>query len=264
MRQPLRQNQQVVIALFACLVLWCGWQSRISSTTPPHRQTVESAAHAAENKTTQDIAAEIVAYYTKVLAWFTGVLALASIGQGFMLLRTDKITRRAADAAKESADHIPRVERAYLHGGGEPIGVQMWPEKDGVQNLPTFRLDINNHGKTPGELLEYGIGWCRISEIDDLPLTPHYKWYYYRDFVQSNAPREIKKLKMPNDIPISDAVIFGRFGYKDIFGECHSNGFVQHGGNPIMAPHLTYTEADPPWDIPFVGNRKFRKYEKND
>jgi len=40
----------------------------------------KAAAYSAENKTFQDIAAETVAYYTKVLAWFTGVLAVSTIG----------------------------------------------------------------------------------------------------------------------------------------------------------------------------------------
>jgi hypothetical protein len=87
-----------------------GW----SSAQPPHHQTIKSATHTAENKTTQDIAAEIVAYYTKVLAWFTGVLALASIGQGFMLLRADKTTRISADAAAESVK-LARAEFIATH-----------------------------------------------------------------------------------------------------------------------------------------------------
>jgi hypothetical protein len=234
-----------------------GW----SSAQPPHHQTIKSAAHTTENKTSQDIAAEIIAYYTKVLAWFTAVLAFASIGQGVMLLRADKITRRAADAAKESADHIPRVERAYLHGGGAPMGEIGWIENSVAKLFPTFRLDINNHGKTPGELLEFGVGWCKRSEVSALPPVPKYTWYYYRDFIQSNAPRSIKEIKMPSEYPIGEVVIFGRFGYRDIFGKPHSNGFMQHGGDPIDPPHQSYVEPDPKWDVHHVGNKAARKYQ---
>jgi len=205
-----------------------------------------------------------IAKYTRWLAILTGGLVVANIIQFFFLYRADQTARISAETARKSAEHIPRVERAYLHGGGAPIGTVAWTENGVTKNFPTFRLDINNHGKTPGELLEYGIGWCKISEVDSLPLLPKYKWYYYRDFVQSNAPREIKKLEIPNDIPIGDPVIYRRFGYKDIFGERHSNGFVQHGAKPIMAPHLAYTESDPPWDVPYVGDREHRKYEKSD
>lgn len=265
--------------LLGCIALFYAneiWKSSKGTHPPEHHARAEHAEYEAKhdniltdawNWTTQ----EPISFYTSLLAIFTGALVLVAGIQIRYLTRADITARRSAIAARRSAiaarrsaDHIPRVERAYLHGGGEPIGVQMWPVNGTLQNLPTFRLDINNHGKTPGELLEYGIGWCRIGEVDKLPVMPHYKWYYYRDFVQSNAPREIKKLKIPNDIPIGDAVIYGRFGYKDIFGERHSNGFVQHGAKPIMAPHLAYTESDPPWDVPYVGDREHRKYEKSD
>lgn len=76
-----------------------GW----SSAQPPHHHTIKSATHTTENETIQDIAAETVAYYTKVLAWFTGVLAAVSAFQGFLLLRADKTARISADAAKSAA-----------------------------------------------------------------------------------------------------------------------------------------------------------------
>jgi hypothetical protein len=202
-----------------------------------------------------------IAKYTRWLAILTGGLVVANIIQFFFLYRADQTARISAETARKSAEHIPRVERAYLHGGGAPIGTVAWTENGVTKNFPTFRLDINNHGKTPGELLEYGIGWCKISEVDSLPLLPKYKWYYYRDFVQSNAPRPIKPLKMPSEWNINETVIFGRFGYRDIFGDPHSNGFIQHGGKPIKAPHISYTQIDPSWDLPHVGKRQ---YEEDD
>ena len=191
-----------------------------------------------------------------IVAAFTVILAISTIGLWVSTNHLWSVTRIAAE-------HIPRVERAYLHGGGEPIGEDPWNEDSFVKNFPTFRLDINNHGKTPGELLEFGIGWCKISELDSLPPLPKYKWYYYRDFVQSGVPRSIKDIKMPSDIPMRDTVIFGRFGYRDIFEEPHSNGFVQHGGNPIKPPHESYVKADPVWDLPYVGDKDARKYEED-
>jgi hypothetical protein len=204
-----------------------------------------------------------VAFFTSwklgdFLNWISPAITAAATGAIAWL------TKRLWQINLSQLQHGRKVERAYLHGGGEPIGNIAWTENGVVKNFPTFRLDINNHGKTPGELLEYGIGWCKISEVDSLPLLPEYKWYYYRDFVQSNAPRAIKPLKMPSDWDINETVIFGRFGYCDIFGERHSNGFIQHGGKPIRPPHISYVENDPPWDLPNVGGRKHRKYEQDE
>src|SRR5208283_3117164 len=60
-------------------------------------------------------------YYTKMLAWFTGVLATVSIGQGYILYRADQTARQAAEAAKLSADatigaleHAQQIERAFV------------------------------------------------------------------------------------------------------------------------------------------------------
>src|SRR3954453_9014624 len=51
-----------------------------------------------------------VAFFTFVLALFTGILGLSTVGLWIQ-------TRKAADAPKTAAEHIPRVERAYMFGG---------------------------------------------------------------------------------------------------------------------------------------------------
>ena len=191
----------------------------------------------------------------EALNWISPAITAAATGAIAWL------TRRLWQINRSQLQHGRKVERAYLHGGGEPIGIINWTENGISKNFPTFRLDINNHGKTPGELLEYGIGWCKISEVDRLPLLPKYKWHYFRDFIQSNAPRRVELLKMPGEWDINETVIFGKFGYRDIFGEPHSNGFIQHGGKPIKAPHISYTQNDPSWDLSHVGKRQ---YEKSD
>jgi hypothetical protein len=57
----------------------------------------------AAHETIADVSAEDVAYYTKVLAWFTAVLAIVSAAQGVLLFRADKTARLSADAALKAA-----------------------------------------------------------------------------------------------------------------------------------------------------------------
>jgi len=55
----------------------------------PYQENYAASEESPAEESVQDIAAETVAKYTKVLAWFTGVLALASLAQGYFLLRAD-------------------------------------------------------------------------------------------------------------------------------------------------------------------------------
>jgi hypothetical protein len=121
-----------------------------------------------------------------------------------------------------------------------------------------FQFDINNHGKTKGEILEYGYGWCEADKVSELPKRPVYQWVEFRDQIgPGTQSRGIKRLKIPPNKP----VIFGRIGYEDIFGKRHSHGFIQNLGKPIAPPHASYTESDPDWDLPNVGNRSYEEEE---
>jgi hypothetical protein len=166
------------------------------------------------------------------------------------------------------------TERAYLSGGGAPqlaqldvaaarqsgIAIPAGLPPGVVVTTPTgwFRLDINNHGKTKGEILEYGYGWCEADRVSSLPAEPVYRWVHYRDQMgPSTQSRPIKRIRIPEGQP----VIYGRFGYVDIFGKRHSHGFIQNAGSPIAPPHASYIEDDPPWDLPNVGNRNYQEEE---
>lgn len=174
-----RTQKYVAPVLFAGITLFYAneiWRSSKGSHPPEHYARAERAEYEAKhdniltdawNWTTQ----EPISFYTSLLAIFTGALVLVAGIQIRYLIRADITARRsaiaarrAAIAARRSADHIPRVERAYLHGGGEPIGVQMWPVNGTLQNLPTFRLDINNHGKHPANCWSMGLGGARLAK----------------------------------------------------------------------------------------------------
>ena len=58
----------------------------------------------ASTESVQDISAETIAYYTKVLAWFTVILAGASVIQGWMLIRADATLKDHAAQLKRASD----------------------------------------------------------------------------------------------------------------------------------------------------------------
>jgi hypothetical protein len=108
----------------------------------------------------------LIAIFTLLLAGFTGTLWWA--------------TRKMVKAG-------PQIERAYISGGGAPEfqvyqkggGIAEALASVGLPNPPTmvqtgnFQLHINNHGKTPGTLLKFGLGFC---DADKVPAEPVYVW----------------------------------------------------------------------------------------
>jgi len=152
--------------------------------------------------------------------------------------------------------HAPQVERAYISGGGGPAVRMILSEqtaqfmrKIGVPPEPTpvptgdFQLHINNHGKTPGEVLEYGIGFCEASAI---PPGPIYISYHFQAWIAPGTNGlPIAEIPIPQDL--TRPVAYGRFHYRDIFAKVHSAGFILEitGGKskPILAPEA-YTSSD--------------------
>ena len=133
-----------------------GW----SSAQPPHHQTIKSAAQTPENKTIQDVAAETIAYYTEILAWFTGILALVSAFQGYMLLLADKTPRKSADAAKSAAENARRSVDAFVDAERPRVFIsKITPairdcpgpkfEGTGVPFQIMLKVTIKNYGRTP-------------------------------------------------------------------------------------------------------------------
>lgn len=71
---------------------------------PTQQQAEQEAKEQSEAKAIEILASERVAYYTKVLAIFTGALAAFGILQIAFLIRAENTSRKSADAAKISAD----------------------------------------------------------------------------------------------------------------------------------------------------------------
>jgi hypothetical protein len=154
--------------------------------------------------------------------------------------------------------HFRISERAYISGGG--IGVDLNLEdnpiafdRDGEKIVYSrkviggyFELHIDNYGKTPGELLEIGIGFCEAAtEITELP---KYRWYHFHASIKPGEKGlPLLRFAIPSEF-LSPAV-FGRFRYKDVYGDQRNSGFIleiTHFTTLSISAPLAYTEADPP------------------
>lgn len=84
-----------------------------------------------------------LALYTKILAWFAFFQFLALGAQAYWLSRTVKVSERAADAAKESADAVVSQLRAYIH-----VALAEPPTIDDERVLKAT-VHVKNTGQTP-------------------------------------------------------------------------------------------------------------------
>jgi hypothetical protein len=109
-----------------------------------------------------------MADYTGALAYLTVGLFFAAIAQAglfFWQLRYMRQSVRdagmAAAAAMATADFIPRVERAYLTGGGdvEDIGAGR-----------RFRVEVANYGKTPAYLSDFDVRFATLLQVEAGPM----------------------------------------------------------------------------------------------
>jgi hypothetical protein len=155
----MKQNQRVAIALFACLVLWCGWQSRLSWQQSHQHESHKTSADKTDNKPAEITPEEQIAKYTWWLALLTGCLVGVAGIQGYFLLRSDKTARITAEAARKSADVIPNIERPYVF-------VDAISLNNMSTAIPLLEIRFHNYGRTPANIAEVVI-YFRI--LDHLP-----------------------------------------------------------------------------------------------
>jgi hypothetical protein len=150
---------------------------------------------------TFDKADAYIALFTAILA--VGTLALWSS------------TRKLWNVTRVAAEHIPRVERAYIYGGanyrlteqGQPISLV---------------VKVNNFGKTPAF-----IGTIAATICPELDLTRPITWQD-QQWMGWVLPAPTLDIGAPVELPFTrfGEVIVGRIWYRDIFNDCHSTGFV--------------------------------------
>jgi hypothetical protein len=157
--QPMKQNQRVAIALFACLVLWCGWQSKYSSSAHPIKEPEASTSKNQQSQwekwrepiTIVTVLLVIVGLGQLGLFWRQLTFIRDSLGDA---KKAAEAAKEAADAAKISADHIPRVERAYLFLA---LTIKQDLREYSVstnETHSTIKFNFHNHGRTPAIMKE--------------------------------------------------------------------------------------------------------------
>jgi hypothetical protein len=164
----------------------------------------------------------LVALFTLALAISTTLLWLS--------------TRRLWQVTRVAAEHIPRVERAYVSGGAT-----------GVTDRPLeFAVTVNNYGKTPAFI---GTIWVNVVPENELPDIPVYDPPEFGLFggqvLKPDTPGHPALVGRLRDV-IEGHVIYGRIWYRDIFKQCHSAGFILR----ILGPGQTIAVAnrDAYWD----------------
>ena len=141
-------------------------------------------------------------------------------------------TKRLASDAKDSADDLVRMERPYLTAGGD------FDKKMG------FRLDVENHGKTPAFMTGYDIRFATLAELigetkQKKPIRPLEKnRFRHMDGISPTGARKYVFTNIP--IKPDKDVIYGAVYYRDpILGEDHHSRFL--------------LRIAPSWDIPGNG-----------
>ena len=120
-------------------------------------------------------------WFSLFLVMFTGVLAAVAIFQFFVLRKTLRETQKAANAAKDSADALPILERAYIFSKVIPSRkIEIFHGGFDYDKGLEAELWLKNHGKTPAIIKEIAFwGYKYDSPIRDKLIV-----------IKVHAPRE--------------------------------------------------------------------------
>jgi hypothetical protein len=219
-----------------------------SSRQPLSKEQSSASQQQTENKSGNDskevqslwIPTDSVGLYTLVLCVFTGILAIVSIFQGVMLLRSDKTARIAAEAAKKSADAVVSAELpililhfANLTAPGISIIAAHTPLP--AEFRPT--ISFENYGRGPAQIVAGCLEWCVASSPSELPLPPRYQ----NIFPYTANAVVIEKGRISLDVPCQINLnsnqllalntsrqflwVFGYIAYKDFLDGPHEARF---------------------------------------
>jgi len=138
------------LAYLIGFVFVVGW----SSAQPPHHAKIYQSTQTPKEKSYQDISAEIIAYYTKVLACFTGILAIATIGLGTGTYFQVKLARQ-----EFLSTHRPKIRIKHV-----------WLMNAFWYDVPVnVRVVCVNVGTTDAQLVDYGVDFLIIRRGRSLP-----------------------------------------------------------------------------------------------
>lgn len=243
----MKQNQRVAIALFVCLVLWCGWQSRMSWQHPilpsgeyPHQQNGTSATggeNQTQNLNWNNWTHDPVAVFTGLLTLFNGLLFVSTIGLWLATRKTASISERA----------LVDLERAYIFV--QKIGGNMDPfvtmdDGAGIPQflIPEFSVTLVNYGRTAGSIDR---GMIRIEILKKIPpeiqaaviTASHPKAQSAEIIIGPNNTYTFDRLAFERPFEYEQGLAIrngtmaiychGFFSYLDIFGKSHPIKFCR-------------------------------------
>jgi hypothetical protein len=236
--------------LFGCWLIGFGVMIWRSSEHPKSTQQTKSA-HTAEQKSQKDITDERLADYTLLLAWFTGILAVSTIGLWIVTWRASikqardmgasiKIAdaaavaaERAAKAASDTVGSLMRAERPHMIFDRLKLtGVRGTPNTEGLVKL-FLDFQVVNFGRTPAfpkaislqlrfeDTLPIGVPYSALQQINGV--TAPTRGYGPEWPTECLAPTNLIQ-------PVIDGVahvfVIGYFRYEDVFEAPHETGFA--------------------------------------
>jgi hypothetical protein len=181
----------LVMVLGFNILSWLGFPA---STATPTRQSIEVSWPHADSW----------------VAIFTFTLTLSTIA---LWLSTASLAREARD----SAATLITIESPYVTGGGDFVNT------NGVE---LFRLDVENHGKTPAFMTAYDLQFAKlaklIAEPTVRPVQPNFR---HMDGISPTGARKRIFTQIP--MPPNTDIVFGAVWYEDpIRGEEHFSRFM--------------------------------------
>jgi hypothetical protein len=146
-------------------------------------------------------------------------------------------TRRAANAARKAAEHLPAVERAYVFGGPTDLFL--------LHDQASVRLAMQNYGKTPAVVREWLVEFVAQEPRGVKPA------YDKAKKTETNEILEPFKLFSPptlfrSEIP-APFFIVGYITYDDVFRQSHTTRFcvgVARDGKAAYAGHAAWNVFD--------------------
>jgi len=231
------------------LVLYSSATGALTSARPDDPVEREKRRDADDHQLAESTVSLAVA--TKWLAFLTAIIAGTAFVQIWMLIRQLKLTEAAdrhskiaADAAKASADSLPRIERAYLFASisfSEPLEELDEDHEDYVAANPRavgeIKVTITNHGKTPAVLTSLD-RYPVFSELaPQLLVSQNEKRIQVPDgvVVAGDKPFEIRiRLDVDGErwsqLKSRKLEMFcvGAITYDDVLGNSHKTGFCWH------------------------------------
>jgi len=236
---------QILKLAASCLVIvavvFAVWLA-VQYYEPNKREAAQEAN--GEAKAVEILSSERVAYYTKVLSIFTGVLSAFGLLQILFLIRADETARRTAEAAKASADASMSSERAWLILDRVKMAKLEALPVAGTFTVPHVYFGWTNKGRSVAWAIRGKARFILATAERDLPLEPDYgeEWKFADGIPivpQDHRPEDVLLESGPLTEEQLTAVrqgekilvFFGYIEYHDIFKHrtCASRAIASFG-----------------------------------